>query len=151
MNVNSKGLSTVRAIILGAVAVIIILVIIVFISVKSNVQKNQDQTKNDMVKGNLAIVLTNSVLYLDKNSNYKGFCEDEYFKGPALLISADSQNAICHVKSDNKAFCACTTLKATSTEPTGSTFCVDNRGYKRITQNTGGCNVRCTNSGICID
>lgn len=150
MNFNLKGSLMVKAMIVGAIAVVLILAVIIFISITSS-KKSQQEGLNDIIKGNLAIALTNGVLYLDQQASFKGFCEDDYFKEPATIISADGGSAMCNVKSDNKAWCGCATLKTTSFEPAGSTFCVDSRGYKRITQNIGGCDARCTSSGICID
>lgn len=146
----SSGFSGMKALLLGAV-IVVILVIIVLVSVTSNTRKQEEQSQNDIIKGSLAIVLTNGVVYLDRNSTFKDFCKNDYFTGPAATIAGDGGSAICNVKSDNKAWCACSSLKTTSIEPAGSTFCVDSRGYKRITQNEGGCEARCASDGICAN
>ena len=151
MHSNSKGFAAMKAVIIGAVVILIIVAVIVFVSVRSGVQQEEQQSLNYTIKGNLAVTLTNGVLYLDQNGSFQGFCEDEYFKGPATVIESEGQAAVCKMKSDNKSWCGCATLKVTPEEPAGSTFCVDSRGYKRITQNAGGCDARCGNEGICID
>ena len=146
----SKGFSAPKLFLIGAV-VVIVLIIIVLISIGSNMKKQQEESKNDIIKGSLAVMLTNGVVYLDIHSDYKGFCENVYTTGPFADVAADGGSPVCHVKSDNKAWCACTTMKASSIEPEGSTFCVDNRGYKRVTQNPGGCDARCGVEGLCVN
>lgn len=147
---GSAGFSKMKTILIVGV-IVIVLVVIIFIAITSNIGNKAQEDLNANIKGSLAIVLANSMIYLDRNSNYNGFCENQYFTGPAATISAEGGSAICNEKSDNAAWCACTTLKVTSTDLEGSTFCVDNRGYKRVTQNTGGCDARCGSAGVCVD
>jgi len=136
---------------LVVVAIIAVLAAIVLVNVTGYI----NQGKNAAVKGNLATMLTNGAVYYDANGNYTSFCASSGVTAPsaavdsALTLTAGTTAANC--KPTATAWCTCSTLKTTTAEPAGSTFCVDSTGYKKVTQNGGGCATRCPAGGACID
>jgi len=145
MKNTSKGFTIIE--LLVVVAIIAVLAAIVLV----NVTQYINQGKNAAVKGNLASVLTNGAVFYDANGSYSGFCASSYFTNPSAAITSAGGTAICTAKSDNTAWCGCSTLKVTTAEPANSTFCVDSTGYKKVTQNAGLCATRCPAAGGCID
>lgn len=69
---NQYGFTAIK-VLLMAVAVVAVLIVIILVGVMSNVSQNKEQDQNSVIKGNLAIVLTNSMIYFDKNASYKDF------------------------------------------------------------------------------
>jgi prepilin-type N-terminal cleavage/methylation domain-containing protein len=148
---TSKGFTIIE--LLVVVAIIAVLAAIVLVNVTGYI----NQGKNAAIKGNLSTVLTNGAVYYDANSNYgssgTGFCGTANFTSPSAAITAAGGTAVCDVNDAYTAWCACSTLKVTSADIAGSTFCTDHTGYKKVTQNAGGCAARCVtpNNGVCID
>ncbi len=140
---KQKGFTIIE--LLVVVAIIAVLAAIVLVNVTGYI----NQGKNAAIKGNLATVLTNGAVYFDTNGNYTNFCANEYVVAPEAAITA-AGGAPSHVCTAT-AWCACSTMKTTTAEPAGSTFCVDSTGYKKVTQNVGACAVRCPAAGACAD
>lgn len=144
--VGDRGFTIIE--LLVVVAIIAVLAAIVLVNVTAYI----NQGKNAAIKGNLATVLTNGAVFYDTGGNYTGFCSDAYFTGPSAAITAAGGAASCDVNAASTAWCGCSTLKVTSAEPTGSTFCVDSTGYKKVTATA--CATRCstvTDTGACTD
>ena len=143
---QSRGFTIIE--LLVVVAIIAVLAAIVLVNVTAYI----NQGKNAAIKGNLATVLTNGAVFYDQNSSYTNFCTNAYFTGPSAAITTAGGSATCDANAANTAWCGCSTLKVTSTEPSGSTFCVDSTGYKKVT--TTACATRCntvTDNGACSD
>ena len=140
---NSKGFTIIE--LLVVVAIIAVLAAIVLVNVTGYI----NQGKNAAIKGNLATMLTNGAVYYDQNGNYTNFCASAMVSGPEAAITA-AGGTPAHVCAAT-AWCGCSTMKTTTAEPAGSTFCVDSTGYKKVTQNAGGCATRCPAAGGCID
>jgi type IV pilus assembly protein PilE len=140
---TSKGFTIIE--LLVVVAIIAVLAAIVLVNVTGYI----NQGKNAAIKGNLATILTNGAVYFDTNGNYTNFCANAYVTGPEAAITAagGTPTETCSAT----AWCACSTMKTTTAEPAGSTFCVDSTGYKKVTANAGACAVRCPAAGACID
>src|SRR3989344_6695542 len=131
---TSKGFTIIE--LLVVVAIIAVLASIVLVNVTGYINTG----KNAAIKGNLSTVLTNGAVYYDTNSSYSGFCASNNFLAPSSAITSAGGTAICNANTGgtaNTAWCACSTMKVTSAEPTNSTFCVDSTGYKKVTQNVG--------------
>ena len=141
---KSKGFTIIE--LLVVVAIIAVLAAIVLVNVTAYI----NQGKNAAIKGNLATTLTNGAVFYDTNSDYDGFCASSNFTGPSAAITAAGGTAVCDDPPD-AACCACSTLKTTTAEPVGSTFCVDSTGYKKVTVAT--CADRCDTAdlGVCTD
>ncbi len=139
----SKGFTIIE--LLVVVAIIAVLAAIVLVNVTGYI----NQGKNSAIKGNEATVLTNGAVYFDQNGNYTAFCADPKLTGPeaAILAAGGTPAHTCTATT----WCGCSTLKTTTAEPAGSTFCVDYTGYKKVTQNANGCTDRCPASGVCVD
>ena len=131
----TKGIST---------AIIAVLAAIVLV----NVTQYINQGKNAAIKGNLATVLTNGAVFFDQNGNYTGFCANPFFTNPSAAITAAGGTATCTVNVGSTAWCACSTLKTTTGDPAGSTFCVDSTGTKKVT--TTACATECPAAGVCV-
>lgn len=156
MTKNKQGGFTIIEL-LVVVAIIAVLAAIVLVNVTGYI----NQGKNAAIKGNLATVLTNGAVHVETAGNYAAFCGSAYFTGPQAAIVAiqGAGAAICNPSvaanpvGANNGWCACSTLKTTSAEPAGSTFCVDYTGYKKVTATA--CATRCAaagaGSGSCID
>jgi prepilin-type N-terminal cleavage/methylation domain-containing protein len=145
---TSKGFTIIE--LLVVVAIIAVLAAIVLVNVTGYI----NQGKNASIKGNLATVLTNGAVFYDQSGSYSGFCTNAYFTVPQAAVVAAGGTTTCQANGANTAWCSCATLKTTSAEPAGSTYCVDSTGYKKVTQNANGCsttNGRCTNTGACVD
>lgn len=142
---KQKGFTIIE--LLVVVAIIAVLAAIVLVNVTGYI----NQGKNAAIKGNLATVLTNGAVFYDTNAAYTGFCGNAYFTGPEAAITAAGGTATCTVSADSTKWCACSTLKVTSSEAAGSTFCVDSTGYKKVTINAGACATRCPAAGACVD
>lgn len=150
---KQKGFTIIE--LLVVVAIIAVLAAIVLVNVTGYI----NQGKNAAVKGNLATVLTNGAVYYDANGNYTAFCADAYVTTPSSAVDAamglatGTTAALCHATATT--WCTCSTLKTTSAEPAGSTFCVDSTGYKKVTQNANGCGAaggRClAATSLCVD
>lgn len=161
MNIKniSKGFTIIE--LLVVVAIIAVLAAIVLVNVTGYI----NQGKNAAVKGNLSTILTNAAVHYEGAGNYASFCTSAGVTAPsaavdsALTLTAGTTAALCHPSvaanpiGANNGWCTCSTLKATSAEPTGSTFCIDYTGYKKVT--TTACATRCAaagaTSGSCID
>lgn len=143
MKTLSKGFTIIE--LLVVVAIIAVLAAIVLVNVTGYI----NQGKNAAIKGNLSTILTNGAVYYDANGNYTAFCTNAYVTAPeaAIASAGGATTKVCTAT----AWCACSTLKTTSTEPAGSTFCTDSTGYKKVTQNAGGCATRCPAGGVCVD
>ena len=141
---KSKGFTIIE--LLVVVAIIAVLAAIVLVNVTGYI----NQGKNAAIKGNLATVLTNGAVFFDGAGagTYTGFCGTANYTGPAAAITAIGNASICTVNAANTAWCACSTLKVTSAEPAGSTFCVDSTGAKKVT--TTACATECPAAGDCI-
>jgi len=136
-----KGFTIIE--LLVVVAIIAVLAAIVLVNVTGYI----NQGKNAAIKGNLATVLTNAAVFYDQNGGYNNFCTNAYFTGPQTAISNAGGTAICKVKTDNTAWCACSTLKDV-TGATGQTFCVDSTGTKK--QTATACATECdTTTAAC--
>lgn len=146
-NKKSKGFTIIE--LLVVIAIIAVLAAIVLVNVTGYI----NQGKNSAIKANLATVTTNGAVFYDANSNYTGYCASANFTAPSAAITAAGGTAVCDANAANTAWCACSTLKTTSADPAGSTFCVDHTGYKKVTQNAGACGARCVtpDNGVCID
>ncbi len=146
---KSKGFTIIE--LLVVVAIIAVLAAIVLVNVTGYI----NQGKNAAIKGNLATVLTNGAVFYDTTSSYSGFCASSNFTAPSAAITSAGGAAICAANATNTAWCACSTLKVTSSEIANSTFCVDSTGYKKVTQNVnlcGGAGGRClAATGACAD
>lgn len=141
---KQKGFTIIELIVV--VAIIAVLAGIVLVNVTTYINKG----KNAAIKGNLSTIMTNAADYFYRNSSYSSFCTDALMTAP--LAAADSASGGTAVKNcSSTAWCACSTMKVTSEEITGSTFCVDSTGYKKVTQNASGCSTRCPSGGACID
>lgn len=143
---TSKGFTIIE--LLVVVAIIAVLAAIVLVNVTAYI----NQGKNAAIKGNLATVLTNGAVFYDSNGVYTNLCSDAYVTAPQAAISSAygaGNTFVCTATAT--AFCACSNLKTTSIDPAGSTYCVDYTGYKKVTQNAGGCATRCPAAGACID
>lgn len=132
---------------LVVIAIIAVLAAIVLVNVTGYI----NQGKNSAIKANLATVMTNGAVFYDINSAYTGFCASVNFTAPSAAITAAGGVAVCDANAGNTAWCSCSTLKTTSGDPVGSTFCVDSTGYKKVTLGT--CAARCVtpDNGVCID
>jgi len=139
---KQKGFTIIE--LLVVVAIIAVLAAIVLVNVTGYI----NQGKNAAVKGNLATIMTNGAVFYDAHGTYNDgganvFCTNAYVTAPsqavdgALGLANGTTAALCH--STATAWCACSTLKTTSAEPAGSTFCVDSTGYKKVTGNANGC------------
>ena len=130
---------------LVVVAIIAVLAAIVLVNVTGYI----NQGKNAAIKGNLATILTNGSVYFDTNGNYTSYCSDAKLTGPEAAVTAagGTPSEYCAAT----AWCACSTMKTTTAEPAGSTFCVDSTGYKKVSANT--CAARCVTpaTGACGD
>ena len=144
-NKKSKGFTIIE--LLVVVAIIAVLAAIVLVNVTGYI----NQGKNAAIKGNLSTILTNGAVYYDTNGNYTNFCTNAYVTAPAAAISSSGGTAVSFCATS--AWCACSTLKTTTAEVAGSTFCVDSTGYKKVTQNAGACAARCVTpaTGACGD
>ncbi len=119
-----------------------------------------NQVKNATIKGNLATVIINAATYYDINSNYgtvaaTGFCASTYFTGPSTAIAAIGNTAICiynvptlAVSTPATAWCACSNMKVTSTEPAGTVFCVDSTGNKKTSLSI--CTTACSQATLAV-
>ncbi|MDO8530208.1 MAG: type II secretion system protein [bacterium] len=134
---------------LVVVAIIAVLAAIVLVNVTGYI----NQGKNASIKGNLSTVLTNGAVFYDTYSNYTGFCGSANFTAPDKAIEGayGSDVAVCDENGTDTTWCACSPLKVTGTEGTGSTFCTDSTGYKKVTVAT--CAARCVTAdlGKCSD
>jgi len=146
---KSKGFTIIE--LLVVVAIIAVLAAIVLVNVTGYI----NQGKNAAIKGNLSTVLTNAAVFYDSpsqgNGSYTAFCTNAYFTSPSAAVTAAGGTAVCDVNAGGTSWCACSTLKVTSAEGTGSTFCVDSTGYKKVTVAT--CDARCVtaDAGACTD
>ena len=147
INKKSKGFTIIE--LLVVIAIIAILAAIVLVNVTGYIK----QGKNVAIKGNLASVTTNGAVFYDQQSTYNGFCASANFTAPSAAITAAGGVAVCDANAANTAWCSCSTMKTTSGEPAGSTFCVDSMGYNKVTANVGACAARCVtpDNGVCID
>ena len=138
--------------------IIELLVVIAIIAALSaivlvNVVQYVNTGKNASIKGNLSSVLTSGATYYESNDTTYGvdattnFCTGSSFTGPQAAIGAIGEVASCSVNASYTAWCACSTMKVTATEPSGSTFCVDSTGDKTLTQND--CATECPAAGAC--
>ncbi len=135
---KSKGFTIIE--LLVVVAIIAVLAAIVLVNVTGYI----NQGKNSAIKANLSTVMVNGAQFYEQNSNYTGFCGTANYTAPASAISAAGGASNCAVKTGanvDQAWCACSTLKVTSTEGAGSTFCVDSTGVKSVTLTA--CTTRC--------
>lgn len=146
-NKKSKGFTIIE--LLVVIAIIAVLAAIVLVNVTGYI----NQGKNSAIKANLATVTTNGAVFYDQFSSYNGYCASANFTAPSSAITAAGGVAVCDANAGNTAWCSCSTLKTTSADIVGSTFCVDSTGYKKVTQNTGACAARCVtpDNGVCID
>lgn len=142
---TSKGFTIIE--LLVVVAIIAVLAAIVLVNVTGYI----NQGKNAAIKGNLSTILTNGAVYYDANGNYTAFCTNQYVTAPEAAITSAGGTPVHYCAA--AAWCACSTLKTTSAEPAGSTFCTDSTGYKKVTANAGGCAARCVTpaTGACGD
>ena len=138
-------------VLIGVGVVVGLVVIIILVMMFSSASQEQIQDRNSNIKGSLAIMLANGMVYQSTNGSYENFCSNAYVTGPTAAVTALGGMTTCKVNTAADAWCACATLNESSDEPAGSTFCIDHRGYKRVSQNTGGCEARCQTSGICVD
>lgn len=133
--------------VLVVVAIISILAIVVLFNVASYINKG----RNAGIKSNLSDLLTNATVYFGNSGTFENFCSSKYFIDAQDSIHKSGGVVSCWTNANYSSFCSCSTLKKTNEEPAGSTVCVDASGYKKVTQNIGSCEVRCTNDGVCFD
>lgn len=146
MNTQSKGFTIIE--LLVVVAIIAVLAAIVLVNVTGYI----NQGKNAAIKGNMSTITTNGAVYFDGAGNYTNFGTNAQYTVPAAAAAtANGGTALTYgLKSTNDFWCACSVMKVTTAEPSGSTYCVDSTGYKKTT--TTACATRCTNTtGSCID
>ncbi len=151
----SKGFTIIE--LLVVVAIIAVLAAIVLVNVTGYI----NQGKNAAIKGNLATVLTNGAVYYEANGNYgtsgaaspvttgTNFCTNAYFTAPSNAIVAAGGSSFCSVSAIYDKWCACSTMKTTTAEVAGSTFCADSTGYKKVTPTA--CATRCPAAGGCAE
>lgn len=142
---KQKGFTIIELIVV--VAIIAVLATIVLVNVTAYINKG----KNAAIKGNLTTIMTNAADYFYRNGNYTSFCTDALVTVPmAAADSAYGSSPTSTKFCDTAKWCACSGMKVTSEEATGSTFCVDSTGYKKVT--TGTCATRCADTNdACID
>ena len=167
MTINkSKGFTIIE--LLVVVAIIAVLAAIVLVNVTGYI----NQGKNAAIKGNMASMLTNGAVWYDGPGSGAyatgataalSFLASNGFTAPsAAAVAALGSGSVTSaydvatpaVATPASKWCACSGMKITANEPTGSTFCVDSSGYKKVTQNVGLCAARCnqaTVGGQCID
>ncbi|OGZ73040.1 MAG: hypothetical protein A2908_01795 [Candidatus Staskawiczbacteria bacterium RIFCSPLOWO2_01_FULL_38_12b] len=143
---NKKGFTIIE--LLVVVAIIAVLTGIVLVNVTQYIGKS----KNANIKGNMSTILTNAAVYYDdaNPSTYVDFVLTASYTNPADAADAASGGTVTYSEIAS-AFCACSTMNTTSSEPAGSTFCVDTTGYKKVTVAT--CADRCVTAdvGVCTD
>src|SRR3989344_8214590 len=142
---NKKGFTIIE--LLVVVAIIAVLTGIVLVNVTQYIGKS----KNAAIKGDMSTILTNAAVYYDTQSpsTYVGFAATTPYTNPADAALASGGTVTSSEIAS--AFCACSTMNTTSSEPAGSTFCVDTTGYKKVTVAT--CADRCVTAdvGVCTD
>ncbi len=141
---SSKGFTVIELIVV--IAVIAILAAIVM----SSIVQYSNKGKNAGIKGNLANIIANGTDYFNANSNYTNFCSNTGMTTPEAAANKASGSTTRHICTAT-AWCVCSPMIVTATEPTNSTFCVDSKGYKKVTQNAGLCTTRCPAAGSCVD
>jgi len=142
MKNKSKGFTIIE--LLVVIAIIAVLASIVLVNVTAYIARG----RNAAIKGNLATVSVNSAVYYDGNNSYTGFCGTANYTGPAAAITAAGGTSNCNVATSGSSFCACSTMNVTTSEPTGTTFCVDSNGTKK--QTTTACATECPAAGLCV-
>ncbi len=146
---KQKGFTIIE--LLVVVAIIAVLAAIVLVNVTGYI----NQGKSAAVKGNMSTMLTNGAVYYDAKGNYTAFGASAGYTNPAAAAAvANGGTALTYGlnTTTNATWCSCSSMKVTTLEPTGSTFCVDTSGAKSITLTA--CATRCTNgaggtNGVC--
>jgi|SRR5581483_8537400 len=144
---SKKGFTIIE--LLVVIAIIAVLAAIVLVNVTQYINSG----KNASIKANLASIQTNGSVYFETNGGNYGidgttnFCTDNLYNNPATAIANIGETTTCNVSATFTAWCTCSTLKVTSAEPAGSTFCVDSTGNKKLTQTD--CTTECPNTGAC--
>ncbi len=136
------------------VLVVIVIILALEAIVWAYLARYDNKGKNSAIRGNLYTLATKGVEYFEKNGNYNGFCTSEL--GGALARNAiealnvggeftcNCDDGSCGV--DSTAWCACSTLMATSDVALNTVFCVDSSGVKKEVNDT--CPSECPASGL---
>lgn len=142
-NRNRKGFTIIE--LLVVVSIIAVLAAIVLVNVTQYINRG----KNAAIRGNLSSVLNSGAVYYDANASYSGFCGTSAYTNASTAITNAGGTSNCAVKADNTVFCACSSLNVTSTDASGSTFCVDSTGTKKTTATA--CGTECAAAtGACL-
>jgi prepilin-type N-terminal cleavage/methylation domain-containing protein len=143
---KSKGFTIIE--LLVVIAIIAVLAAIVLVNVTAYINKG----RNASIKGNLSTLLVNSATFYDLNSSYTDFCIDPNTVsiGEAIGDAGGSEPIRCIENTDATEFCACSALNTTTSEPAGTTFCVDSAGNKKQTSNA--CATACPSgvNSLCV-
>jgi len=132
----SKGFTIIELIVV--IAIIAVLAAIVLVNVTQYVAKG----KNSAIKGDMSTIMTNAAIFYDQNSStYTGFSATTNYTNPAAGVTSNGGTISNAIKADGSAFCACSTMNITNSEPTGTTYCVDTNGNKQ--QTTTACATEC--------
>ena len=142
---KSKGFTIIE--LLVVVAIIAVLAAIVLVNVTQYIGKG----KNSAIQGNMVTILTNAAVFYDQGnpSTYTGFAATTGYTNPSTAATSAGGTVVNFIPVSGAAFCACSTMNVTNSEPAGTTFCVDSSGSKVKKVQT--CAVACTTpaTGVC--
>ena len=139
---NNNGFTIIELIVV--IAIIAVLAAIVLVNVTQYIAKG----KNASIKGNMSTILTNAAVFYDQQTSptYVGFSATTGYTQAAARIATNGGTMGTPVMTTS-AFCACTTMNVTNTEPVNTTYCVDSAGNKKLTITA--CITECPASGAC--